>query len=160
MSQSEQSREAPAARSPAEVIAGECVGVRLRMLTRAVNRIYNGALRPYGLNISQMNILVALLRLGEAHQQRVCEVLCLDKSTLSRDLGRMRQEGWIRERGGEDARTRLLQVTAAGHALIERAFEAWQAAQRDALALLGEQDHGAVEQLTRSMRARRTPSPS
>lgn len=142
-------------RPPAEIIATECVAVRLRMLTRAVNRIYNAALRPYGLNVGQMNILVALLRLGETHQQRICEVLHMDKSTLSRDLARIREQGWIRERGGEDGRTRLLAVTAEGQALIERAFGAWQTAQQESLALLGEQDHGAVERLTRGMRARR-----
>ena len=143
------------ARMPAEIIAGECVAVRLRMLTRAVNKIYNGALRPYGLNVSQMNILVALLRLGEVHHQRVCQVLCLDKSTLSRDLNRMRQEGWIDERAGGDGRSQLLQVTAQGKALIDRAFAAWQAAQREALALLGEQDHGGVDRLARGLQAQR-----
>lgn len=148
--------EAPA---PAEIIADECVAVRLRMLTRAVNKIYNGALRPYGLNVSQMNILVALLRLGEAHQQRICQVLYLDKSTLSRDLSRMRQEGWIDERAGENERTRLLKVTTRGKELIDRAFEAWQAAQREALALLGEQDHGGIDRLTRGLRAQRALRP-
>ena len=140
---------------PSEIIANECVAVRLRMLTRAVNKIYNAALRPYGLTVSQMNILVALLRLGEAHQQHICQVLYLDKSTLSRDLSRMRQEGWIEERAGIDERTRLLKVTLCGKELIDQAFEAWQTAQRDALALLGEQDHGGIDRLTRGLRAQR-----
>jgi hypothetical protein len=32
-----------------EAIAEQCIAVRLRMLSRAVTRIYNRALRPYGL---------------------------------------------------------------------------------------------------------------
>jgi DNA-binding MarR family transcriptional regulator len=144
---------------PAEIIANECVAVRLRILTRAVNKIYNDALRPYGLTVSQMNILVALLRLGEAHQQLICQALYLDKSTLSRDLNRMRQEGWVEERAGIDERTRLLKVTPRGKDLIDQAFEAWQAAQRDALALLGEQDTTGIDRLTRGLKAQHALRP-
>lgn len=141
------------ARTVDDVIAAECVAVRLRMLMRAVTRIYNAALRPHGVNVSQMNILVALMRLGECTQQRICEVLYLDKSTLSRDLARIRREGWVDERPGTDGRVRLVRVTAAGRALIDRVFPAWQDAQRRSLRLLGEQDHAAVDRLTHGLRA-------
>jgi DNA-binding MarR family transcriptional regulator len=76
-----------------ETIAQQCIAVRLRMLSRAVTRIYNQALRPYGLTTSQMNILVAISCLGEARQQDVCQALHLEKSTLSRDVVRMRRQG-------------------------------------------------------------------
>jgi len=123
-----------------EMIAEQCIAVRLRMLSRAVTRIYNQALRPYSLTTSQMNILVAVSCLGEARQQDVCQALHLEKSTLSRDVVRMRSQGWLDTVPGEDCRTALLRITPVGRKLLEQAIPAWQQAQEQATALLGESE--------------------
>jgi DNA-binding MarR family transcriptional regulator len=139
----------------ARFIAEECVAVRLRLLTRAVTRLYNQALRPHGLTTSQMNILVAVSCLGEAKQHDVCQALHLEKSTLSRDLTRMRSQGWIDEVRGEDGRAILLRVTAAGKKLLEKAFPAWQKAQDQAKSLLGEKEVNSFARAAKSVRAKR-----
>src|SRR5262249_14901159 len=92
----------------AALIVEECIAVKLRMLTRAVTKIYNRALRPHGLTVSQMNILVAASYIGQAKQQDICQALHLEKSTLSRDLARMRERGWVAESPGDDGRSSLL----------------------------------------------------
>jgi DNA-binding MarR family transcriptional regulator len=120
-----------------ETIAEQCIAVRLRLLSRAVTRIYNQALRPYGLTTSQMNILVAIACLGKARQQEVCQVLQLEKSTLSRDVARLRRQGWLDAVPGEDGRTVLLRITPGGRRRVEQAIPAWQQAQEQATALLG-----------------------
>src|SRR3954451_12375489 len=38
-------------------IAGECIAVRVRLINRVVTAIYDEALRPFGLRVSQANIL-------------------------------------------------------------------------------------------------------
>jgi DNA-binding MarR family transcriptional regulator len=118
-------------------IAEECVAVKLRLLTRAVTRLYNRLLRLYALTISQMNILVAISSLGEARQADVCRILDLEKSTLSRDLARLRDRGWVDSVPGEDSRIVRLKLTALGRRLLERATPAWEEGQRQATALLG-----------------------
>lgn len=139
----------------AERIAEECVAVRLRLLTRAVTRIYNLALRPHGLTISQMNILVAVSCFKEAKQQQVCHALHLEKSTLSRDAERMRAQGWLDTLPGEDGRTSLLRLTTAGKRLLHQATPAWQQAQQQATALLGERDIAAVHRAAKTVRESR-----
>ena len=67
-----------------DTIARECIGMRLRLVNRVVTRIYDAALRQHGLKTSQVNIMVAAWKLGVASPGRVCEVLDLDPSTLSR----------------------------------------------------------------------------
>src|SRR5262245_39347188 len=124
-------------------IVEECVAVRLRLLTRAVTKIYNQALRPHGLTVSQMNILVAVSYLGQAKQQEICKALHLEKSTLSRDLARMRERGWVTEAPGDDGRSSLLKVTAYGGKLLQSAIPAWRQAQQQAAALLAERDRAA-----------------
>src|SRR5882724_10566771 len=119
-------------RVKAALIADQCIAVSLRLLTRAVTKIYNDALRPHGVTIGQMNILVAASLLGQARQQDICRVLYLDKSTLSRDLIRMREHGWINESPGDDARSSVVSVTASGGRLLEKAIPAWEKAQKEA----------------------------
>ena len=136
-----------------ELIAQECLAVRLRMINRAVSRIYDRALRPFGLRVSQMNILVAVAQLGPARQQDVCRVLSLERSTLSRDAERMRAKGWLDAAPGEDARTSMLRITPAGKKLLENAIPAWDEAQQQAAALLGENVATALGQIVTTLRA-------
>ena len=63
-----------------------CIAVRLRLLNRVVTNFYDDALRPLGLKISQLNILIVTAKLGLARPAQVCEILQLDASTLSRAL--------------------------------------------------------------------------
>jgi DNA-binding MarR family transcriptional regulator len=139
-----------------ETIAEQCIAVRLRMLSRAVTRIYNQALRPYGLTTSQMNILVAISCLGEARQHDVCQALHLEKSTLSRDVARMRSQGWLDVVPGEDGRTALLRITPVGRSLLEQAIPAWQQAQEQATALLGEREVRTFGQAATTLRVKST----
>jgi DNA-binding MarR family transcriptional regulator len=135
-------------------IAEECIAVRLRLLTRAVTRLYNRALRPHGLTVSQMNILVAASCLGQARPQDICQILQLEKSTLSRDVERMRVQGWLKKSSGEDGRTSRLQVTTAGGKLLGTAIPAWREAQQQAMALLGEQGCAVLGRTAASLRSR------
>ena len=142
-------------RAKATLIVEECIAVKLRLLTRAVTKIYNRALRPCGLTVSQMNILVAASYIGQAKQQDICRALHLEKSTLSRDLARMRERGWMAESPGDDGRSSLLRVTAHGEKLLQRAFPAWQQAQQQAAALLGERDIAALGRAAKTLRSSR-----
>src|SRR3954453_11179233 len=87
-----------------ETIAGECIAVRLRMLNRVVTNLYDDALRPLGLKVSQMNILVAAAKMGTARPVDVCDYLHLDVSTLSRNVERMKARGWLEVGPDEDGR--------------------------------------------------------
>jgi DNA-binding MarR family transcriptional regulator len=119
-------------------IAGECLAVRLRRLNRVVTGIYDKALRPLGLKVSQMNILVVVDRLGLARPAEVSRLLELDASTLSRNVERMRAKGWLEIVEDDDARAHPFQLTAKGARLLRRAFPAWERAQREAAGVLGE----------------------
>jgi len=62
--------------SPAiDAIARTCIAVRLRLLNRVVTNLYDDALRPLGLKVSQLNILVATAKLGLAQPAQVCHLL-------------------------------------------------------------------------------------
>jgi DNA-binding MarR family transcriptional regulator len=136
-----------------KMIAEQCVAVRLRLVTRAVTKIYNHALRPHGLTVSQMNILAAVAYLNEPRQQDVCHALHLDRSTLSRDIERLRTQGWLDQRAGEDARTSLLRLTASGSKLLLKTLPAWEKAQREAIELLGKEQIDKLDRSTQALRS-------
>lgn len=121
-----------------DAIAEECIAVRMRMLNRVVTNIYDDALRPLGVKVSQMNILVAAGRMGTARPADVCQKLHLDVSTLSRNVERMRARGWLEVIPDEDGRAQPFRLTNDGRKLLEKAAPAWKKAQRQAKALLGE----------------------
>ncbi len=138
-----------------DAIAANCIAVRLRLLNRVVTNVYDDALRPLGLKVSQLNILVATGRLGLARHAEVCRQLQLDTSTLSRNVERMRAKGWLEVVPGADARTQPFRLTVKGKLLLERAVPAWERAQREAGELLGED---GVSLLTNAARKLGMPS--
>ncbi|MFC1757661.1 MarR family winged helix-turn-helix transcriptional regulator [Planctomycetota bacterium] len=121
-----------------DTVAGECIAVRLRMLNRAVTNIYDDALRPLGLKVSQMNLLVAAAKMGVARPAVVCEKLHLKVSTLSRNVERMKARGWLETVDDVDGRAQPFRITMEGKRLLNRAMSKWQAAQERAKEILGE----------------------
>lgn len=130
-------------------IASECVAVRLRMLNRVITNIYDDALRPLDLKVSQMNILVAAAKLGTARPRDVCQILHLDVSTLSRNVERMEARGWLEVVPDEDGRSQPFRLTTPGRKLLEKAVPAWSKAQQKVKAVLGEE---FVDQLHHAMK--------
>src|SRR5262249_25715623 len=125
--------------SSIDTISRTCIAVRLRLLNRVVTNLYDDALRPLGLKVSQLNILIVTAKLGLARPAQVCEILQLDPSTLSRNVERMRAHGWLEVVPEVDARAQPFRLTAQGKRLIEKAVPAWEKAQRQAKELLGEE---------------------
>lgn len=121
----------------ANTVAGECVAVRLRMLNRVVTNIYDKELRPLGLKVSQMNILVAAAKMGTARPAEVCSHLHLDVSTLSRNVERMKARGWLEAVPDEDGRAQPFRLAREGQSLLRRAMPAWQQAQEKVKEILG-----------------------
>src|SRR6058998_2024503 len=136
-------------------IAGECVAVRLRMLNRVITNIYDNALRPLDLKVSQMNILVAAAKMGTARPFDVCEYLHLDVSTLSRNVERMKARGWLEVVPDEDGRSQPFRLTPQGRKLLEKAVPAWSEAQQHVKKVLG---NGFVEQLNQAVKHTLTDS--
>ena len=129
-------------------VAGECVAVRLRMLNRVITNIYDDALRPLDLKVSQMNILVAAAKMGTARPLEVCEYLHLDVSTLSRNVERMKARGWLEVVPDADGRSQPFRLTRRGRNLLDKAVPAWGEAQGRVKRVLGD---GFVDQLKQAV---------
>jgi DNA-binding MarR family transcriptional regulator len=134
-----------------DAIARTCIAVRLRLLNRVVTNLYDDALRPLGLKVSQLNILVVTAKFGLARPAKVCEILQLDTSTLSRNVERMRAHGWLEVVPEEDARTQPFRLTPKGKRLLEKSISAWEEAQHQATELLGDEGIALLDRAARKV---------
>ncbi len=140
-----------AAKRCAEAMGGECLAVRVRLISRVISRIFDNALRAHGLKVGQMSILAALAGLGEADPLELCRLLALDASTLSRNVRRMAMRGWIKPSPKGDRRAHQLELTPAGEDLLLKAFPRWQAAQARAAEVLGVKNVAGLMKIFESM---------
>jgi len=111
--------------------------MRVRLLNRVVTKVYDDCLRPHGLRAAQMNILVAVSLMKSASPSEIERRLYLEKSTVSRNVDRMRQRGWLKFAPAKDGRSHQLQLTPRGAKLLSQVITPWKQAQQKAESLLG-----------------------
>jgi DNA-binding MarR family transcriptional regulator len=109
--------------------------------------MYDAALAPHGLTVTQYAALVAVARAeGALAVADLAQRLQMDRTTTSRLVGPLERAGLIArvdarkirsERTRGDARTRPLQLTAKGERRLRSAIPAWQDVQSRVDALLG-----------------------
>ncbi len=128
----------------AERIWGECTAYRLRVLNRAISRLYDDALRPHGMRIAQLNTLVVVMETGGLTPNELSSRMHMDASTVSRNVERMCKTGWLELADIDDARSHEIRLTPRGMKLIADVLPAWEAAQQEVENLLGQQISRAI----------------
>ena len=131
----------------ADLIAGECLAVRVRLLNRTISAIYDDALRPLGLTAGQLNILVLIEKRGPLSPGEVARRLNMEKSTVSRNIERMRKNGWVTATSSGSGRGQELALTGQGKTLLEQSVPAWEEAQTRARAVLGQRGAESIHSL-------------
>ena len=140
-----------------DCIACECLLMRVRKLDRVLTGIYDAELRQFGLKESQITLLVFVAKVGPIRRIEIGKRLCLDPSTLTRNLKIMLINGWIKEiADGEDGRGLPVQITVQGRDLLNQIGPSWRKAQTCTEKFLGED--GAT--LLRKLAANRMEVPS
>jgi DNA-binding MarR family transcriptional regulator len=116
-----------------------CVCGRLRRAARALTQLYDDALAPSGLRVTQYSLLSTLARRGTLRMTELATVAMLDRTALSRNMEPLAAQGLVRIAAGTDARTREISLTRAGEAALARALPHWRRAQAQVARQLGEQ---------------------
>lgn len=134
----------------ATLASRECVAHRCRQLGREVTRLYDEALRENDLTVAQFSLLGAIALLEPIQAVELGRTLGIEKSTLSRNLKRLKQAGWAArlEKGGKTG----LVLTGAGQQVFLNAFPAWQNAQAAVRRKLGKNAATTLDQLIAGLR--------
>src|SRR5712671_5116476 len=128
----------PKTHLPAAAVAATCACFNIRKATRAVTQFYDDALRPSGLRITQFTLLVLLQGHGAMTINSLADAAGTDRTTLTRNLALLEERRLVRIRTGEDARERIVELTAAGERAAVAAFPMWQKAQARVATELGQ----------------------
>src|SRR5690242_10909133 len=104
-----------------------CACANTRRAARAITQVYDAALRPTGLRITQFTLLQVLERTGAPMTQSALgEVLALDSTTLSRTLRLLEQAKWIRRIAGGDARERRIELRSEERRVGKEGRSGWE----------------------------------
>jgi DNA-binding MarR family transcriptional regulator len=125
-------------------VARACACANLRKAARAVTQLFDEALAPSGLRVTQFTLLVTSHLSGESTINELAERMAMDRTTLSRNLKPLVRSGLLEMRPGEDGRTRLVRLTPAGEQALEEAYPLWQQAQLETVSALGEERHESL----------------
>jgi DNA-binding MarR family transcriptional regulator len=134
------------------IVGNECLAGRVRRLSRVITNIYDHALKPFGVKINQASILVFLAAKGDSSPGDLGKRLQMEKSTVSRNIDRMRKNGWVENVVKNTGPEQLLRITPSGQLLLIESHSQWKDAQAKALALLGEEGAQALQMLTERIR--------
>lgn len=120
--------------------------MRIRRLNRTITGIYEKHTRDLGVTTAQLNILAAIAHAGPNHAcaADLGRALATEPSTMSRNLDRIEQHGWIQRENTGDRRRETLRLTPAGRRLFIRIRPAWEQAQREAERTLGKELTSAI----------------
>ncbi|MGF7133044.1 DNA-binding MarR family transcriptional regulator [Paraburkholderia sp. EB58] len=108
----------------------DCYCTQFRRSANALTSVYDDALRPVGLKITQFSLLRALERLGAATFTEIAAELALDKTTISRNLNLLVSAGWVDVAPEEDARYKVATLSAEGLRVLRLAEPFWRTAQK------------------------------
>jgi len=106
-----------------------CLCLHVQRAARALGRRFDDVLRPLNLTNGQFSLLTSLNRPNAPSIGSVATLLALDRTTLTANLKPLERRGLIKVAvDKEDRRSRRLIITAAGRALLRKAFPIWKKA--------------------------------
>ena len=95
-----------------------CTHFQLRQLMRRVGLVYDAELAAVGLKTSQYSLLSSVMRLGPVRPGDLAAAMKMEPSTLTRNLKPLIAGGWVQLRPGVDGRSRAVEITESGRALL------------------------------------------
>ena len=131
----------------ARAMAADCLCFRARRAARAITRAYDTALRPSGLQATQVTLMnvIALGPDGAQPMGRLSDILGLELSTLTRNLRALEKAGLVEiGRSAKDRRVRVVCLTEAGKSRLAGALPLWKKAHGSIVEALGDETANAL----------------
>jgi DNA-binding MarR family transcriptional regulator len=138
--------------TPEADILANCLLGRLRMLSRAVTRMFEHAMADCSLKAGQLTLLAMVAHYQPITASQLAQRSVLEKSTLSRDLAVLVKHGLIYQ--GHGSRQKPLTLSDKGRQLLDRVWPVWQQTHQHLLTLVGSDGEQAIHQLLERIQAR------
>ena len=111
------------------LVRDNCLCLHVQRAARALARRFDEVLRPVELSSGQFSLLMSLNRPEPPSIGSVAALLAMDRTTLTAALKPLERRGLLKVAiDKEDKRGRRLTITAAGRALLRKAYPLWKRA--------------------------------
>lgn len=108
-----------------------CICMDMRTAAHKLTQLYDAAMAPSGMSVTQFSQLHKLLKLKNPTLRELSEACGLDRSTLGRNIRVLEKLGFVSMKVGTDARTKTIQVTKKGKVAFDEAAPRWYAVQSE-----------------------------
>ena len=122
-----------------------CLCANVRRAALALTALYDEALAPHEIKVTQLSLLRAIERHGAPNLTQLAEATGLDRSTLGRNLRVLAGLGLLSLSAGDDQRDRVASLTTRGRARVAVAARTWARVQADLSGALGPDAERLVE---------------
>ncbi len=115
----------------------DCACANVRKASRVVTQQYDESLQACGLRATQFSILVVIARRNTPTLTELAEGLVMDRTTLTRNLKPLEEQGLVQSVSGTDRRTRSVSLTPKGRKTVVKGLPLWRRAQAGIVRALG-----------------------
>lgn len=127
----------------------QCIGNRLRCLSRIVDNEFRIMLKDFDITESQLSILFALSKLGKTEQRKIGDTLFLERSTVSRNIKLLENRGVV-------SRTAYyrpeIEMTKQGELLLHQILPIWESLMTNLCVTLGEEGLSGLKTLEQKLK--------
>ena len=121
-----------------------CIGLRLRRLSRIVDGYYRKNLIDYDITENQLTILFLLSEMKKVEQGRIGKVLKLERSTVSRNIKLLEKKGLIKRTPEYKPE---IELTTKGKNIALELIPHWEKTMDELIAKLGDNGMETINKL-------------
>ena len=127
-----------------QINKSKCYCITLCRAANAITAYYDEGLQSTGMTTKQFSLLLHLSRLEEASTGELADYVNLERSTVTRNLKILVEQGWVYDKAEPGKRNHRYAVTEAGQRKIEEADVIWEQLQENLNEMLGEDNMQAL----------------
>ncbi len=120
----------------------DCIGGKVMKTNRMINQIYRKHIAPFGLSNPQVTILFIIKNMVGMNQTKLGFILAMEKSTVSRNVRRLIQDGLIMKKPDKS-----MSLTKLGERTVKKVMPAWEKAMIETRAILGSDGEQALDKI-------------
>lgn len=108
-----------------EIVVNSCIEYTIRKTERAISSLYDDLISLPEIKSTQFSILAAIKHYGQVSINNLAKGLQVDRTTLSRTIRKLQENGWINIVEKSDKRIKLLELTEKGCQLVATLLPRW-----------------------------------
>ena len=127
-----------------------CPLMRLLVISRKFEKVYKKHFNKLNVTQSQVSILLMVAKMGEIVQSTIGKQLELERSTVSRDLARLIDKGYLHKTANGVSPD--VSLTKEGIKVANLVAREWEKGYKDSCDLLGKKGMNALAEIEKTMK--------